>query len=307
MNILPLNPIARINAHVFQVIHDAVNVVTRVAQRVFRAYQNLAQNFVGVLLGRATIENFVQSYVNLIRVFAGGGQHLDHPNQQEIDPLLGTNVHAGDRDESTNIALQELIAQQGPLSQQDINQSYDQLLFYISNFPDAHTSELALDALVRPRTPGESFGPLVSGDPFTYLGFEIHGKELAARMYRFADSILDPRDKDNAKVGIVHALSQSFEGGERVCNQGKTQRLVTAVLQGRLQGVNVEGHDLGVITKQQAVQMFFHNPAHAALLERDDDARVELLAAANAFADINPNVQRAEFIAEINATADATW
>jgi hypothetical protein len=53
--------------------------------------------------------------------------------------------------------------------------------------------------------------------------------------------------------------------------------------------------------------MFFHIPAHAALLERDDDARVELLAAANAFADVNPNIPRAEFLAEVAATADATW
>jgi hypothetical protein len=222
-------------------------------------------------------------------------------------PAAGINVHANDRDARTKAALESFYATQGDIPQAAQDAAYNELLASIEEREEPLKTRVKHALFIQDTGHPEFFPCLIQGQ-FSVNGLEIHGKELISRLWIYASTLEDVGDRDNAKLSIIQALHDSFNhDGSRVCNQGKTQRLVAGVLQGRLPGVNIEGHELGQVTKQQAVQMFFHIPAHAALLERDDDARVELLAAANAFADVNPNIPRAEFLAEVAATADATW
>ena len=98
---------------------------------------------------------------------------------------------------------------------------------------------------------------------------------------------------------MISALSDSYDDFNlKVCNQGKTQRLVVAVLQGRLAGVNIEGDGVSVSTPE-AIRMFFNMEAHKKIGEFKD-----LMEAANQFCDDHTLVNRDSFIAEIEKYAE---
>lgn len=203
------------------------------------------------------------------------------------------DVHSGMRDDTTLIAIGKLYEKYPKLIPTTTHSAYLELLAYIN--ADAKNKERALRALQQPRLPGASFGPLVSDTKFTLLGHEISGKEFAARLWLFAKSIDDLKERENAKFGIVKALADSFdEFGTLVCNQGKVQRLIVSVLQGRLEGVNIEGHDLGQMTAADAITAFFSISAHQTI-----DKLSVLLAAAEMFCDENPRVIKDSFMEQI--------
>ncbi len=92
---------------------------------------------------------------------------------------------------------------------------------------------------------------------------------------------------------MVTALSTSFEHGSLVCNQGKTQRLLIAVLQGRLEGVQID--DLApVLSPDHALAVFFSDERRQNINDKE-----ELLAEANSFLQLNPSVQRESFMAKL--------
>ena len=90
--------------------------------------------------------------------------------------------------------------------------------------------------------------------------------------------------------------------GSRVCNQGKTQRLVIGVLQGRLNGVDIELIPDMRVSTAQAVAMFFNIEANKGIRKLQP-----LVEAANHFCDQNPAVNREEFILEINKYAETEF
>lgn len=203
------------------------------------------------------------------------------------------DVHSGVRDDTTLNAIRILYAQHPSLSKTTIDTAYLELIAYINT--DAKNKDRALRALQQPRSPGASFGPLVSDTKFTLLGHEIAGKEFAARLWIFAKNIDDPKERDNAKYSIVKSLADSYDAsGSLVCNQGKVQRLVVSVLQGRLEGVNIEGHDLGQISATDAINVFFSIPAHQTI-----DSLKDLLEAAETFCKENTRVIKESFMEQI--------
>lgn len=71
------------------------------------------------------------------------------------------------------------------------------------------------------------------------------------------------------------------------------------MLQGRLEGVNIEGHDLGHISKADAMTMFFLKEARRAIATLD-----ELLQEAIQFCAENPAVKKDAFLQEIRDFAE---
>ena len=207
----------------------------------------------------------------------------------------GINVHAGDRDDQTKVAMELLRNLQGTITTEDINRHVGGFKEYLE--ASGHLKQAAATrALLEARTPGESFGPLLDNERFSIIGLSLTGEEVIARMWLYASTHPKVADQDQAKSGMIGALGDSFEGGDRVCNQGKTQRLCLEVLQGRLAGVNIDG--IKPPSSADAVTMFFLNPNHQSI--QDLEALVQ---AANQFANDNPNIEREGFLQQITAYA----
>ena len=183
------------------------------------------------------------------------------------------------------------------MAQSQINKGVQEFTQYLNDCQmDAQHKRLALHALSGPGD-GTDFGPLLSETHFNIHRLRISGGEVVGRLWIFASQLVEP-DQTNAKNSMISALKDSYYQDSRVCNEGKTQRLVVGVLQGRLQGVNIElGADMQLPTAQ-AVEMFFNVEAH-----RNIDQLAPLLEAANRFCDVNPLVNRAGFIREIEIYA----
>lgn len=198
------------------------------------------------------------------------------PVQQR--PTQGVNVHAGDRDQKTRGAIELLYQQphQKRLSQRNMDTAWKEFTGYLAcvePLPRTHQdwpTQLASRALWGPMIEGEFFGPLIATEietQFTVYGLEIRGQELICRLWIFASQLPDPVDVNNAKQGMITALQQSYENGCRVCNPGKTQRLVVAVLQGRLAGVQIEEE---IPLSQAAIQLFFLKPSVQRAANREE-------------------------------------
>jgi len=130
--------------------------------------------------------------------------------------------------------------------------------------------------------------------------FTVSGKDVMGRLWIYA-SRLPENEEGNAKEGMLSALLGSFDfDGTRICNQDKTQRLAIAVLQGRLQGADIEEMRLEGQrpTAGEASRDFFSIQAHINI----DDLRV-LREAANRFCDDRPLIPRQEFMDQINEYA----
>ena len=180
-----------------------------------------------------------------------------------------------------------------------IDQAKDAFVLYLDQSPiDPEQKELAKTALLKPRRHGGEYGPLIDDSSFTVRGLSLSGKELIARLWIFSSQLTEP-EQTNAKSGMISSLRDSYDLGGRVCNPGKAQRLVVAVLQGRLAGVNIEGGMPIQIPAAQAIAMFFADETR-----REIDMLHVLLAAANRFCDENRSVNRPEFIREIRAYAE---
>ncbi len=207
----------------------------------------------------------------------------------------GINVHAGDRDDQTKVAMELLRNLQGTITTEDINRHVGGFKEYLE--ASGHLKQAAATrALLEARTGGESFGPLLDNERFSIIGLSLTGEEVIARMWLYASTHPKVEDQDQAKSGMIGALGDSFEGGDRVCNQGKTQRLCLEVLQGRLAGVNIDG--IKPPSSADAVTMFFLNPNHQSI-----EGLEALVQAANQFANDNPNIEREGFLQEITAYA----
>jgi hypothetical protein len=165
---------------------------------------------------------------------------------------------------------------------------------------DSQDKQLANWALLAPKREDEVFGCLISQEPFTLLGLEISGKEVIGRLWIFLSDLVEP-DRTNAKIGMISALKNSYDDvGIRVCDQGKTQRLLLRVLQGRLEGVNIELTEGMQIPTTQAIRMFFSIEAYQHIQQLEP-----LLEAARRFCDENTLIaDRVDFLREIRKYAE---
>jgi hypothetical protein len=237
--------------------------------------------------------NYVQQQIH-----AQQGQLLQ--NAQAI-AAQGLNVHANDRDERTRAAMELLRQHQGEIPRNRINEAVKEFIQYLNDREmDPQDKQLAQRALLAPKREDEVFGGLISQEPFTLLGLETSGEEVIGRLWIFLSDLVEP-DRINAKVGMISALKNSYDHmGARVCDQGKTQRLLTAVLQGRLEGVNIELTEEMQIPTTQAIRMFFSIEAHQHIQQLEP-----LLEAARRFCDENTLIaDRGGFLREIREYAE---
>ncbi len=211
----------------------------------------------------------------------------------------GVDVHQGDRDQRVVAAINLLRERQGQISRNRMTRAVQEFTKYLNE--REMTSEhkrLAQHALQGPDDPAD-FGPLINGND-SIPGLGISGKEMIGRLWVFASGLTE-LDQTMAKEGIISALKDSQDMG-RVCQEGKVQRLIVSVLQGRFPGINIELIEGRRVFKEQAVGVFFSVEAHRAI-----EQLLPLIEAANRFCDQNPLVNRDEFLDEIKAYAEAQF
>ena len=225
------------------------------------------------------------------------------PGTHDVEPFLepqhrprlayneAMDVHADNRDERTRNALRLLW--QTRLNADQINRQFEDFIRYFDGLAHSEKKARANLALRVPKENRESFGPLLDNIPFSIRGFMLEGKELIARLWNFISS-LDLQEQPLAKEGILTALSDSFTPlGDRVCNQGKTQRLCISVLQGRLRGVQIDDIEIPNHDLNTHLNFFFANE------ERRGMEPHQLREQARLFCDQNPLVARGEFLAQV--------
>jgi hypothetical protein len=209
----------------------------------------------------------------------------------------GINVH--ERDQQVRDAWTLLQAHQGNLEFEPL---VNEFINYVNQQPESDRKSKILRALNGPAEAASLFPSLMEGE-FSIVGLMMTGNEVIARLWHYISQITNPDDKEAAKTAMLNGLSRCFnEGGSRICNPGKVQHLVIAVLQGRLNGVQIdevpEDDDIIVVVPTTlAINSFFLNPDHMALL--DDEKFEELLQAAGKFADENPGIDRKKFFDRI--------
>ena len=200
----------------------------------------------------------------------------------------GINVHANERDQRVQDAI-KLLDRKITLNPIKTDHAINAFTTYLENLPSIDPKkEKAKKALLTPREENEPFGPLLGDGMFTILGYAVRGKELVARLWIFASSLQEP-EQENAKSGMVTALANSYESGQRICNQGKTQRLAVAVLQGRLEGVKIDDEAPLLLSTEKALALFFEDE------RRKTMSKSELLKAAEEFLKTAKNVDAAAF------------
>jgi N-acetylglutamate synthase-like GNAT family acetyltransferase len=214
-----------------------------------------------------------------------------------LPPHMGMDVHENNRDQRVKAAIELLFAHQKHITTTEIHKAKDSFIAYLEEAPiHSIKKELAQRALLEPRKNNQDFGPLIHDEDFSILGLQMTGTDLIGRLWIFV-SELSGKEQTNAQVSMVSALSDSYSDfNVKVCNQGKTQRLIVAVLQGRLAGVSIE--DAISINTSQAIEMFFNIEAHKKI-----DELKNLMEAAQQFCKDHTYVNKDTFIPEIEEYA----
>lgn len=237
---------------------------------------------------------------NLLAIVVRGVEHLErNPHQRTRAGVMaiiavaareneelrmmaeeGINVHDGERDSRTGNALRLLIEatkEQLPIGtgarsekvQVAIECFKSELEMWSQEAGKAEIVEKAKKALGDIYC--EGFPPLLTGDiggrRLTIGGLQTTGEEFLVRIWIYIEAIADETDKGMAKESLSLALADSINGyGRLVCNPGKVQRIMVGVLQGRLDGVNIDGmaYDLDEeeqdkLTADDAVKAFFRD------------------------------------------------
>ena len=204
-------------------------------------------------------------------------------NQIEIYQV-GLDVHIGHRDLRVLDAYKKLQQSQGHLTLKEIYLETDAFVEYL-NKSNSSLKEKAFDALYSPKI-GE-FGGLFIENDFTILNFPISGEEVIARLWRFCNQYIPSEnfdnveiERENGRVSMVGALGNSYHKmGGLICNQGKVQQLIVGVLQGRLDGVQIEEClDNQEISKEILINAFSNFPDVQSAFEEGLKERIRDLA-----------------------------
>jgi len=158
------------------------------------------------------------------------------------------NVHKGNRDIKTIHALKELIKTWNPLNK-DIDKYFKKFWKARKNLnekqKEAFFRVLGVDDNLNPlERNNNDFGGLLTSK--VIIGdIEMDSKEFIGRFWRFA---VKSDESENLKISIMMSIINSLQGEKDnnyvVCNPGKIQQLVVAVLQGRL--VDSEGKKIDI-------------------------------------------------------------
>jgi len=277
-----LNAITRVPAH------ERDDVITHALQLIngqMHAHDIVMQVQNVAAVPAAQRAAFVQNGGRVVRQAAGAPQLIPHQ---------GVNVHAGIRDQKTKEAIELMLQGQTDLAQITIEAAKEAFVAYLNQLPESNKKTLARDALSGPKKRDEPFGPLIDKEGFSILGLQLYGAELIGRLWLFASNLRES-EQSNAKESMVSALANSYEHGDRVCNQGKTQRLAIGVLQGRLEGVQIDNDQ---ITIDQVVNEFFLIEANQQI-----DNLTDLFQAIKIFLNERPMVNKNDFIKKIKEFA----
>jgi hypothetical protein len=152
---------------------------------------------------------------------------------------LASDVHSSDRDKRTREAVQKLNL---------IEMSPSEAPKYVEACSEYVREKLGSN---------DTLDSLLLSAEFEYQGIVINGRDFVARLWHFATTVDDTQE---AKLSLVSALIDA-----KACNEGKVQRLVVGVLQGRLPGVEIDKLDHAVRWTDY-LQAF--NFRHKALMER---------------------------------------
>jgi hypothetical protein len=178
----------------------------------------------------------------------------------------GVNIHSGDRDDRSTQAMALLLDAQKDLTINweeqfnDFEQNIDVVLDIVIQDTQLRLKEAELhresyENVIKKRTADkvrvkqvlgmggvqrvDGFGSLLSARISGYGLRDMHPKEFLGRFWYFASHT---EDSLNAKISLMTVIADSIEGNDHlVCNPGKMQRMIVAVLQGRLKGVNIDG------------------------------------------------------------------
>ena len=135
---------------------------------------------------------------------------------RQATSILGSDVHSSGREQRTREAV-ELLYNHKALTSNEINIANNECCVYIEHKFDGACK--ILDELMSAM--------------FDFKGMHFVGSHFIAHIWNYAQFA---DDADFAKQSFVTALKESRD----VCYDGKIQRLVIAVLQGRLPGVDIE-------------------------------------------------------------------
>jgi len=255
-------------------------------------------------------ELFFNHVCSVIREDMTGGQIIDMMNAfafvpvehralhildllQRIEEGQYLDVHAEGRDQKVMEAFLLLRESQESIEEVAIQNAKDHFIQYLNSMEEELETKIGTYALLIPKQHDQDWGPLISDENFTIHGLELSGAELIGRLWIFASNLTDIKDQEMAKEGMVMALKKdSYSNEERVCNQGKMQYLIIRVLQGRLDGVNIDGEDdSGQLSTKLSVRAFFDNQKIETITELGP-----LLEAAKNFCDSGPRINKEAFL-----------
>ena len=234
---------------------------------------------------------------------------LETPLHQLIPPLRArmaelfeaghnaVDVHHDGRDASTRKAVELLQKRQGQLSEEVISNGVKEFKQFLNAFENSDLKAKAQQAL-EGQDPQEVWPPLLKNNNTHAIDggrLLISGEELIARLWLYANQ---HPEKENCQISMIKALADSIEEGKRVCPPGQTQRLVVGVLQGRLEGANVDKVEAPTITLNQSVAAFLSE-------NQTCPSRAQLMTNAEVFLNTNPLVNREAFLGEINYFANS--
>ncbi len=192
----------------------------------------------------------------------------DHENTKTLRTLRLNSWRIHSKENETKAALTQLKNDQGLLTSAAINRAVQAFTDYLQQQEDTQKKSDALYALS-----GEvgvrEFPPLLGPQrAWSISDFRITGEELIARLWIFIES--QAFDKTNAKLSMFHSLANSVENESRVCNPGKTVRLVIGTLQGNMPGVKIDQiEEVEIVSAQKAAQLFFLNKSHRKIKDID--------------------------------------
>lgn len=214
---------------------------------------------------RVVSETFEKNVLAIIedRRDAPNVRNFVRPDIDDFIHLMpNDDVHAPGRDQSTQTALDAFKTEYAYDTSNEAN-DYASFLAFLAQYPDLFTKLSAEYVLgLKAVNTNDAFAPLVCDQVITAYQLDLTTKGFIARIWHFINqgAFIDllghemsgetlAQDRDNAKNSLIQSLANSFkEDGSIVCDQGKLQRIVVGVLQGRFKGISI---DRPIFTKAQ--------------------------------------------------------
>ncbi len=194
-------------------------------------------------------------------------QILETPLEQPVPPRRGgmaaaaamgvmeINVHAEGRDNDTKNAVKILLAHQKDLTKEQVASAYQAFRKFLGEYKNNHIKKEGTEELIDSQYFIDRATVALDNNDLRDKGFRglIHttenllnipslsGSDLIGRLWHFAENYKEENERNLIKDSIVTTLADCFNEFEQVvCDEGKIQRLMTRVIQGRLDGVHID-------------------------------------------------------------------